>query len=75
LKDKAGGGAHLYIEDAPANVRALRADGHATIVFANSTNVGLHDPRAETWADVERLVLDENARWLAKRESKHVAGG
>jgi 5'(3')-deoxyribonucleotidase len=75
MKDKAAVGADLYIEDSPATVRALRADGHATIVFANSTNVGLHDPRAETWADVERLVLDENARWLAKRESKHVAGG
>jgi hypothetical protein len=74
MKDKAAVGADLYIEDSPANVLALRADGHPTIVFVNSTNVGLDEPRADTWADVEHLVLDEHARWLAKRASKHLAG-
>jgi 5'(3')-deoxyribonucleotidase len=74
MKDKAAVGADLYIEDSPANVLGLRADGHPTIVFANSTNGGLGEPRADTWADVEHLVLDEHARWLAKRAPKHLAG-
>jgi 5'(3')-deoxyribonucleotidase len=38
MKDKAAVGADLYIEDAPDNVERLRADGHETIVFTNSTN-------------------------------------
>lgn len=58
MKDKAAVGADLYVEDSPANVRALRADGNPTIVFANSTNAGLDGPRATTWTDVERLVLE-----------------
>jgi len=59
LSDKAAVGADLYIEDAPENVERLRADGHPTIVFANSTNRHLAPPRAETWDDVAALVLAE----------------
>ena len=39
MKDKAAVGADLYIEDTPANVEQLRAEGHHTIVFTNSTNI------------------------------------
>ena len=63
MKDKGAVGADLYIEDSPENVRALRAGGNPTIVFENSTNVDLPEPRARTWADVEALVRDEMRRW------------
>jgi 5'(3')-deoxyribonucleotidase len=63
MKDKAAVGAHLYIEDAPANVEALRADGHPTIVFGNSTNHHLPPPRADDWAEVERQVVEAQERW------------
>lgn len=56
MMDKAAVGADLYVEDSPANIRLLRAEGHPTIVFSNSTNRDLPGPRAESWADVERLV-------------------
>ena len=56
MKDKGAVGADLYVEDSPDNVRALRAGGHPTIVFENSTNVELAEPRARTWNEIERLV-------------------
>ncbi|MBI3044000.1 MAG: 5'-nucleotidase [Betaproteobacteria bacterium] len=63
MRDKAAVGADLYIEDSPTNIRALRAEGHPTIVFVNSTNRDLPDPRAESWREVEELVRTEFGRW------------
>lgn len=63
MKDKVAVGADLYIEDAPANVQELRNDGNPTIVFTNSTNRHLQGPRADTWSDVERLVLAYRDQW------------
>ena len=63
MKDKAAVGADLYIEDSPMNVEQLRADGHPTIVFSNSTNVNVAPPRADTWEAAEKLVLDALAEW------------
>jgi beta-phosphoglucomutase-like phosphatase (HAD superfamily) len=63
MKDKGAVGAALYIEDSPDNVLALRAGGHETIVFENSTNRDLSDPRARTWGDVEGLVAYAMKRW------------
>lgn len=63
MKDKAAVGANLYIEDSPGNVQALRADGHSTIVFTNSTNLELPGPRANSWEEVEKLVLEELDKW------------
>jgi 5'(3')-deoxyribonucleotidase len=54
-------GAHLYIEDTPSNVEALRAVA-PTIVFTNSTNRGVAAPRADNWEEAELLVLEERAR-------------
>jgi 5'(3')-deoxyribonucleotidase len=65
MKDKAAVGAHLYVEDSPGNVEALRADGHPTIVFTNSGNGHIAGPRADSWSDVERLALEAEARWSA----------
>ena len=63
MRDKAAVGADLYVEDAPDNVEQLRADGYATIVFSNSTNGHLSGPRADSWKEVGRLVMDELQRW------------
>jgi hypothetical protein len=63
LADKSAVGAHLYIEDSPSNVDQLRAEGHATIVFSNSTNRHLPGPKADNWSDVYELVSQEVARW------------
>ena len=65
LPDKAAVGADLYIDDAPSNVEALRAKGHTTIVFTNSTNGDLAGPRADTWEEVEQLVVEELEKWRA----------
>lgn len=62
LADKGAVGADLYVEDSPSNVEQLRADGHPTIVFSNSTNRHLAGPRAESWNDVYRLVNEEKLR-------------
>jgi len=74
MKDKAAVGADLYVEDSPENVAALRADGHETIVFRNSTNRQLPPPQAASWAEVEQLVAEEYARWLARVPPKGVPG-
>jgi hypothetical protein len=57
MKDKAAVGADLYIEDSPGNVKALRADGHETIVFTNSTNLDIDPPRANTLLAGEFLLF------------------
>ena len=74
MKDKAAVGADLYIEDSPMNVEQLRADGHPTIVFSNSTNVNVAPPRADTWADAEKLVLDALEEWMRKHSEKEISG-
>jgi 5'(3')-deoxyribonucleotidase len=63
MADKGAVGAHVYIDDAPANVIRLRDQGCRTIVFTNSTNRDLPGPRADTWQDVERLVLEAMEEW------------
>jgi 5'(3')-deoxyribonucleotidase len=65
MKDKGAVGADLYVEDSPENVRALRAGGHATIVFENSTNQELEEPRARTWGEVEKAVVAAMVGWGA----------
>jgi 5'(3')-deoxyribonucleotidase len=75
MSDKAAVGADLYIEDSPENVRKLRADGHPTIVFANSTNRDLDGPRANSWAEVTDLVMDALGRWRsASRDRGELPG-
>lgn len=57
MQDKGAVGADLYIEDAPANVMQLRLSGAVAVVFTNSTNRDVDGPRADTWSDVERIVM------------------
>jgi beta-phosphoglucomutase-like phosphatase (HAD superfamily) len=72
--DKAAVGANLYVEDSPANIEQLRADGHATIVFTNSTNRHLPGPKADSWEQVYDLVSAERVRWNGGRQSRHLSG-
>lgn len=74
MADKAAVGADLYIEDAPGNVARLRADGHATIVFTNSTNRQIDGPRAATWEDVYALVMAELEKWKQNHTNKELSG-
>jgi 5'(3')-deoxyribonucleotidase len=63
MNDKGAVGAHVYIDDAPSNIVRLRDHGCRTIVFTNSTNRDLPGPRADSWQDVERLVLEAKEEW------------
>jgi 5'(3')-deoxyribonucleotidase len=63
MQQKTAVGADLYIEDSPANIERLRADGAKTIVFTNSTNEHLPGPRADSWDDVLQLALAEKRAW------------
>ena len=64
MANKGAVGANVYIEDTPRNITELRALGPTTIVFTNSTNSKVAPPRADTWADVERLVGEQLAAWV-----------
>ena len=66
MQQKTAVGADLYIEDSPANVERLRAEGQKTIVFSNSTNENLPPPRAHSWEEVLPLVMAEKLAWEAK---------
>lgn len=66
MRDKGAVGAHVYIDDAPENILRLREAGSVAIVFSNSTNRDLADPRADSWREIEAQVLGEYARWKAR---------
>ena len=63
MADKGAVGAHVYIDDAPANIKRLREQGCNTIVFSNSTNQGIPGPRADNWQEVEQIVLEAMEEW------------
>lgn len=53
--------ADIYLDDAPHNINALRAEGNVAIVFDQPYNREVADPRADDWGEVEHLVLDAMA--------------
>jgi len=63
MADKGAVGAHVYIDDTPANIVRLREQGCKTIVFSNSTNRDVPGPRANNWHEVERLVMEAREEW------------
>jgi 5'(3')-deoxyribonucleotidase len=71
--DKVAVGANMYVEDAPHNVEALRQVA-PTIVFTNSTNRHLPSPRADTWQEVEGLVLEAQQEWKITGPPADVTG-
>ncbi|MDR0910637.1 MAG: 5'-nucleotidase [Spirochaetaceae bacterium] len=63
MADKGAVGAHVYIDDSPENIERLREAGCRTIIFSNSTNRSIPGLRANTWKEVENLVLDALDEW------------
>ena len=63
MNDKGAVGAHVYIDDMPDNIISLRNQGCKTIVFSNSTNRNLGGPRANSWFEVEPLVMEAREEW------------
>ncbi|GHV85602.1 putative 5'(3')-deoxyribonucleotidase [Spirochaetia bacterium] len=63
MNDKVAVGAHVYIDDAPQNITQLRDQGNQTIVFTNSTNRNIPGPRAGSWIEAERIVLEFMEEW------------
>ena len=63
MNDKGAVGAHVYIDDSPANIISLRNQGCKTIVFGNSTNRDMPGPRANNWPEVESLVMEAREEW------------
>ena len=62
MKDKPAVGADLYIEDSWRNVKELRSAARETIMFVTSQNRHITEGlRAESWKDVEPLVLERVA--------------
>ncbi len=74
MKDKAAVGADLYIEDAPDNIKKLRANGHDTIIFTNSTNRDLDGPRACSWEELEHIVIEKIGEWTARATDRSMLG-
>jgi 5'(3')-deoxyribonucleotidase len=62
LGDKPQVDAQMYLDDAPHNIEALRAEGNDVIVFDQPYNRHVAGPRAVGWPAVERLVLDAMVR-------------
>ena len=69
MQEKSAVGADLYIEDSPTNIERLRDEGQKTIVFTNSTNEHLPEPRADNWDEVAKMVLEEKRTWRKGRAS------
>ena len=59
LGDKPQVGAHLYIEDAPHNIEALKNTGNRVIIFDAPYNQDISGPRAQNWITCEHLILSE----------------
>jgi len=64
MNDKGAVGANIYIDDASENIISLRKHGCETIVYTNSTNREIPDPRANNWFEVERMVMEAREEWL-----------
>jgi len=63
MNDKVAVGAHVYIDDTPQNIIQLREQGNKTIIFTNSTNRDLPGPRANSWIEAEKIILEAMEEW------------
>ena len=48
----------LYVDDGPHNIDAFHNDNQKVIIVDQPYNRHLTGPRAHTWEDVERFVVD-----------------
>jgi len=67
MKEKDKVGASVYIEDSPDNIDALRRADKKVIIFSNSTNLHVAGPRATSWDNVEKLVVEELQAWKDRK--------
>jgi 5'(3')-deoxyribonucleotidase len=70
MKAKGDVGADLYIEDSPNNITALQKSGKNVLIFTNSTNKKVDGPRANSWEEAEKKVLENLAEWKAGKGRK-----
>lgn len=70
MQEKSAVGANLYVEDSPANIQKLRAEGLNTIVFVNSTNEEFDPPKANSWDEVVLLALKFKKDWEKANQKK-----
>jgi 5'(3')-deoxyribonucleotidase len=61
MGDKTDVGADLYVDDAPHNIAALRANHADVICFDRLYNRNIPGLRAANWDEVERIVMDRVA--------------
>lgn len=50
--------AHIYVEDSPDNIKALKHERKGVIIFEQPYNNTLHGLRAKNWGEVETIVSD-----------------
>ena len=63
--------ADAYIDDAPHNIEQLRAAGNTVITFEQPYNRDLEGgPRAQTWVDVEEIVMELVTEHTGRFESQ-----
>ena len=63
--------ADAYIDDAPHNIEQLRGAGNTVITFEQPYNRGLEGgPRAQTWLDIEEIVMRLVAEHTGRFESQ-----
>lgn len=63
--------ADAYIDDAPHNIEQLRDAGNTVITFEQPYNRGLEGgPRAQTWVDVEEIVMELVTEHTGRFESQ-----
>jgi len=67
MKEKGEVGADLYIEDSPSNIAALQKAGKDVLIFTNSTNKKADGLRANSWEEVEKIVLAKVDDWAKAR--------
>jgi len=65
MQKKTQVGAHLYVEDSERNINDLVKDKNECIIFTNSTNRHMTGLRANSWDEVEKIVIDRYAAWRA----------
>ena len=65
ISDKPEVGAHLYLDDGPHNVLALREAGDQVLVYDQRYNRHLGGPRVHDWSEVGREVHAALARYQA----------
>ena len=58
IGEKASVGCDLYVDDAPHNIAALRAEGAEVICFSQPYNLHVEGPRADNWVELVSMVLE-----------------